>query len=685
MSAVDPAATFRQEAQELLEQLEQALLDLEDAPGDAELVNTAFRALHTVKGSGAMFGFEAAAGFAHSLENAFDLVRQGKLSVSPPLIGLALAAKDKLRLLIDRPADVGPDEVERIRGELARLVSGASPEAETETPGRTTWRIHVALAADCLSSGTNPLLLLEELRGLGEATVSAHTDAIPPLDAIDPFTCYMSWDVILTGEKPRSAIEEVFIFEIDSMDLRIEQLEPAPRRLGEILVERGDISPEAIESAVSQQSRLGAILVKDGLVSGETVAAALAEQSHLREVAGKPEERSSSSQQASVRVPAGRLDDLLDRVGELVITQARLSQFAAASSDPHLQALAEEMERLTSELRDNTMGIRMVAIGSLFGRFRRLVRDLSQELGKAVQLVTAGEETELDKTVVERLADPIVHLIRNAIDHGLESQAERAAAGKPAESRVILSAIHSGAQVLIRIKDDGRGLDLVRIRAKAEEKGLIAPGAKLTDGELAQLIFHPGFSTAKAITNLSGRGVGMDVVKRTIESLRGSIEIESLPGQGTEITLKLPLTLAIIDGLLVRVGQGRYVIPLSAVEECVELTPAEDARSTGCNFLNIRGDLVPFLRLRELFASSQPAAPYQKVVIVTTGELRIGLVVDQVVGEHQTVIKSLSTLHADIESFSGATILGDGTVALILDLPHLADLGQRQLQRLKAS
>jgi two-component system chemotaxis sensor kinase CheA len=331
------------------------------------------------------------------------------------------------------------------------------------------------------------------------------------------------------------------------------------------------------------------------------------------------------------------------------------------------------------------MGIRMVPIGSLFGRFRRLVHDLSRDLGKEVVLVTSGEETELDKTMIERLADPLVHLIRNSIDHGLEQPSDRSAAGKSSRGEVKLTARHSGAQVLISIADDGRGLDRDRIRAKAEEQGLVAPGAPVSDSELFQFLFHPGFSTAREITAVSGRGVGMDVVKQTIESLRGSIDISTRVGQGTEMTLRLPLTLAIIDGLLVRVGRGRYAIPLSAVEECVELSALEDVRSKGRSFLNIRGDLVPFLRLRDLFSTKTEADPYQKIVIVSAGDLRVGLVVDQIIGNHQTVIKSLSKLHADVETFSGATILGDGTVALILDIPHLVEFGQAREERLKAS
>jgi two-component system chemotaxis sensor kinase CheA len=375
----------------------------------------------------------------------------------------------------------------------------------------------------------------------------------------------------------------------------------------------------------------------------------------------------------------------MDRVGELVIAQSRLRQIAQASHDPTLRTIAEEIERLAAELRGATMGIRMIPIGQLFGRFRRVVHDLARELGKSVRLTTAGEETELDKTVIESLADPLMHLIRNAIDHGLEDAADRRAAGKPEAGTIALAARHSGAQVLISISDDGRGMNRERIRAKAVEAGLLPETGEVSDAELFGAIFAPGFSTAAQVTEVSGRGVGMDVVKRTVESLRGFIEVSSTPGAGSCITLRLPLTLAIIDGLLVRVGEGRYVIPLSSVEECVELAEGETGGTEARSFLNIRDELVPFLRLREMFAAETPPDPYQKVVIVASGEQRVGLVVDQIIGDHQTVIKSLSRLHADVASFSGATILGDGSVALILDVVNLIAAGRALEQRLKAS
>jgi two-component system chemotaxis sensor kinase CheA len=699
MTGTDPTELFRQEAQELLEQLEQSLLDLSDRQQDQDLIDSTFRALHTIKGSGAMFGFEAVSAFTHYVETAFDLVRKGVVPLSAEILTTALAAKDHIRNLIDMPSAAAEAQGAAILTRLERAVDAAAggsaavdpaisrvPDAITTplvaVPASTaskTWRIRLRLPKDCMATGTNPLLLLDELAALGEARITALIDAVPPLEVLDPFECHIGWEVVLVTEKAKDAIEDVFLFVLDDMELSIE---PLPTE------------SESTETAAA------AALLDDRAGPAST---AVADKSEPSSVASTPKAPTANPVRAevtvskadatqgkgggagSIRVPAERLDELMDRVGELVIAQSRLKQVAATTTDIQVKAIAEEIERLALELRDTTMGVRMVPIASLFGRFRRLVHDLANELGKEITLTTSGEETELDKTVIERLNDPLVHLIRNSIDHGLESAQQRGEAGKSPQGNIHLQARHTGDKVLISIRDDGRGLDRDRIQAKAEENGLLAPGTKLSDSELFQLIFQPGFSTAQQVTNLSGRGVGMDVVKRTIDALRGNIDIASSPGQGTTITLRLPLTLAIIDGLLVRVGTGRYVIPLSAVEECVELPPVEEQRSRGRNFLNIRGDLVPFLRLREMFATQQPPDPFQKVVIVSSGEMRVGLVVDQVIGDHQTVIKSLSKLHASVGTFSGATILGDGTVALILEIAHLVARGQQRDERLRAA
>ncbi|MGU3326075.1 chemotaxis protein CheA [Methylobacterium mesophilicum] len=683
MTDHDPRAVFLAEANELLDRLETTLLDLGDRPGDTALVDTAFRALHTIKGSGAMFGFDQVAAFTHDFETAFDLVRRGAVPISAELVNVSLSAKDYIRTLIEDPDATAPVIGEAILAELERLVgraqaqpaqrAGAAQEAAQEAADAPEpaagWRIGIAFAPEVLRNGTNPLALLDELRELGPCTIVPRLDALPDLAALDPESLALGWDVTLRGAATREAIEDVFLFVRDDMVLTLAPLD-APRD-----------APPGVPEPAPERAALPAVAPAPAPVPAVSETAPVARPPTAPPPAAKTPERRGPARHAeprtagTMRVEAERLDELLDRVGELVIAQARLSQLAGLHADAGLQTIAEEIERLSAQLRDTTMSIRMVPIGALFGRFRRLVHDLSGDLGKPVTFVTEGEETELDKTVIERLADPLVHLIRNAIDHGIEDPASRGASGKDATGRITLSAEHVGAQVHVTVRDDGAGLDVARIRAKAEERGLVAPGTPLTDQQVYQFLFAPGFSTAQAISALSGRGVGMDVVKRTIEALRGSIDIATAPGAGTALVLRLPLTLAIIEGLLIRVGEGRYVLPLAAVEECVEL-PEGGRSERGRDFLNIRGDLVPFLRLRSLFAEAGEPDPYQKVIIVSVGEARFGLVADQILGNHQTVIKSLSKLHADVTTFSGATILGDGTAALIIDPAQLMAGGQ---------
>ncbi len=655
MIGQDPIAAFRVEAGELLEQIEQGLLDLGHRLDDRDLVDAVFRGLHTLKGSGAMFGFDALANFTHHCETAFDRVRKGLAPATQELVAVILSAQDHMRALVDGDGKGLEATGDAILARLQAAIDGAADTpvaaaAEAPTQG---WRLFFRLPPEAMANGSNPLMLLDELRELGECKIVARTDAIPPLTDLVPVECHIGWDVELRGDISRDDIDDVFIFVMDDMELKIEALAPEAEPV-----------PETISLPVAANDA--------------------PPPTEANPAAGRPAAKAGES----VRVPAERLDELMDRVGELVIVQSRLSQLAhgsAVGSEMALRSISEEIERLASELRDTMMVLRMVPVATLFGRFRRLVHDLARDTGKTIDLITEGEATEVDKTVMERLADPMVHLIRNSCDHGLETPEERVAAGKPAAGQVRLSAHQQGGEVVITIRDDGRGIDRERVRAKAEAQGLIQPGQVLADQELLQMIFHPGFSTAAAVTNLSGRGVGMDVVKRTIESLRGAIDIKSAPGEGSTVTLRIPLTLAIIDGLLVRVGEGRYVIPLAAVEECIELSLEEDLRSRGRSFITLRERLVPFLRLREMFETGTRPDPHQKIVVIATGAERVGLVVDQIIGSHQTVIKSMSALHRDVTTFAGATILGDGGVALILDVVQLVTLGQHQEERLRAA
>lgn len=693
---------FREEARELLVELETSLLELEQTPADADLISRVFRAMHTIKGSGAMFGFDEIATFTHGIETVYDAVRNGRIPVTKPLIDQTLRAGDQIRRMVDAPdntpvADQQTDAIVQSFRDMLR--EGPDPAkngaAASPPPGEsavemqdcpTTYRIRFRPAKGIFSTGTNPLLLLRELCELGTSSMVALTEQLPNLAEIDPEACYTAWDVILTTRQDRNAIRDVFIFIEDDCELTIDVIDEGRAadgdqdggRIGEILIDRGAVKPEALKEALGAHKRIGELLIDSGAVDSDQLESALVEQKHLREIR---EKRQVTESAASIRVPAERLDRLVNMVGELVTVQSRLSQLSGEGNNSALIQVAEEVERLTAELRDNTMSIRMLPIGTMFSKFQRLVRDLSAELGKEIVLKTEGAETELDKNVIEKLNDPLVHLIRNCIDHGIEMPSARTGSGKPAQGTVLLQAEHSGANVLIRISDDGAGLDGEAIRHKAIEKGLVTPEAVLSEKELFSLILMPGFSTARQVTNVSGRGVGMDVVKRGIDALQGTIDITSRRGTGTVIILKLPLTLAIIDGLLVRIGASHYIMPLSAIEECVELTRKDVEAAHGKHIAEIRGEIVPYIRLRDQFAIDGDIPEIEQIVTARIDGQRIGFVVDEVVGEHQTVIKSLGRIYRAVEAVSGATILGDGRVALILDPPKLvakAELAERQ-------
>lgn len=684
---------FKEEAYELLSELESSLLELEENPEDIEIIGQVFRAMHTIKGSGAMFGFLEIADFTHNVETVFDQVREGNIKVTRELVNLTLSARDHIKDLLN--ASEGGEDVDQekadsiISGLQLLLPEGIDPESvvsaeddpdepEKEFVTTATYRIRFRPAPEIFTTGTNPIHLLNELRELGECIITAYTNEIPPLDEINPEYCYIFWDIILSTNSGINAIKDVFIFVEDDCDIKIDLIDgdgfdyesKAPSKLGEILVKRGDVEEEALTKVLEEQPRLGTLLVKEKIVSQASVDSALVEQEKIKEKVTVRKEKVLAS---SIRVPAEKLDQLVDLVGELVTVQARLTQKADTQSDPDLVLIAEEVEMLTAGLRDNAMSIRMLQIGTTFSNFKRLVRDLSNELGKNIVLTTSGGETELDKTVIEKLKDPLVHIIRNSIDHGIESPEIREKEGKPETGKIHLSAKHSGANVLIKIADDGKGLDPEVLRKKAEDKGIISADAVLTEKETLNLIFAPGFSTATEVTDVSGRGVGMDVVKKSIESLRGSIEMDSTLGKGTTITLKLPLTLAIIDGLLVTIGNGYFVLPLLSVEECVELPRDKSSKDNGRHILNVRGEIVPYILLRDEYNINEERPDVEQVVIMETNGKRIGFVVDNVIGGHQTVIKNIGTAFKAASDISGATILGDGTVALIIDVNKILD------------
>ncbi|GFO65106.1 chemotaxis protein CheA [Geomonas paludis] len=695
------AQAFKDEARELLADLEEALLEMEENPADLGLVGRVFRTMHTIKGSGAMFGFDDIASFTHNVETVYDLVRNGELAVSKQLVNLSLAARDRILAMLEaaesgQPADAQRNE-EVIRG-FKSLVPGragdapepdrkVAPEEAAPAAPMVTYRIRFKPEGGIFASGVNPLSLLRELQELGPCRIVANTCEMQTLDALDPELCYLYWDVILSTSAGRDAIDDVFIFVVDCCELTVTVVDDGTdeaaggyKKLGEILIERGDLTPQQMDELLGKQKKFGELALEAGLVNAATLTSALVEQQHVKEMRQERQSQAQTQEAASsIRVSADKLDLLVNLVGELVTVQARLSLVAQElKRHSELVSVAEEVERLTNDLRDNALDIRMLPIGATFSKFKRLVRDLSAELGKEIELTTEGAETELDKTVIEKLNDPLVHIIRNSIDHGVETPEARMAKGKPRSGKIHLAAVHSGDSVLITIRDDGAGLNVDAIRAKAIERKIIPQGADLSDREIWQLIFAPGFSTAAKVTSVSGRGVGMDVVKQAIEGLRGSIDVKSEPDRGTCITLKIPLTLAIIESLLVQIGKDRFVMPLAMVDECILLTEKEIEQGHGRDLLLVREQLVPYVPLRKMFRIQGKAPAIQQVVICQLEGKRVGLVVDWVIGEHQTVIKSLGRMYQQVEGMSGATILGDGSVALILDIPAIFKAAEKE-------
>ncbi len=654
MNIPNHSATFLQEAEELLQQVEAVALDLEVNPGDMESVNRLFRAFHTIKGSGSMFGFDAVAAFTHHVETTLDSVREGRLGITPPLVSLILASRDHIHILLaSDPA--GTAELTRTGDQIAAglaALSGHDAPAAEKTPApassvesneeaSATYSIYFRPDPAIFAGGLDPICLLNDLRTVGSCEIKAHLENVPPLDELQFDLCHLAWTITLTTTQPETAIRDVFIFAEDGAELRIERQDSSDSVAP---IETSAPTPAAVAEPIRE----------------ETLKAPVAA------VAAK-----AATPASSVRVPSERLDRLVNLVGELVINQSRLSAAQALDSNPEMAPPVEAMERLIAELRDSVLSIRMMPIGATFSRFQRLVRDLAGDLGKEIDLVTEGAETELDKTVLDQLGDPLVHLIRNSLDHGIEEPDDRVAQGKDRRGTLRLTAAHEGAHVVITIEDDGRGLDKGAIRAKAEEKGLVAPGAPLTEQETFNLIFLPGFSTAKIVSNVSGRGVGMDVVKRTIEGLRGSINLSSPEGRGTVVRLTLPLTLAIIEGLLIEIEGDRFIVPMTAVTENVELSRGERLANNGRNAVTVRGALVPYLPLRDLFEIRGREPELEKIVIVSFEGERLGLVVDRVIGSHQTVIQSLGPFYRGVDLFSGTTIMGDGRVAMILSLPGI--------------
>jgi len=709
-------SVFAVEAREQLEAMEAGLMQLEQGDRDPETINAVFRAAHTIKGGAGVVEIHSIETFTHVLENVLDRLRNGEIEVGGEMISALLKGCDHIGALLgvvqggemEPDADLrqaGDDITDSLRpflGATAGKEVSANAGGNIERDNRDSatsdcWHIFVRFGPNVLKNGMDPLAFLHYLLNLGEiAHITTLTDALPTADEMDPESCYLAFEVSFRSHASKDAIEKVFHFCRDDCDLHIlppnskvadflqliEALPEETMRLGEILVKSGALTQEELDAGLKTQSvakdgadvtaaapQLGNILVQQSAVQPELVEAAAAKQKVVLE--------KKAAETSLIRVHADKLDQLIDLVGELVIAGASANLLAQKSGQGALVEATSVLSRLVENIRDSALQLRMVQIGETFNRFNRVVRDVSKELDKDIELVISGAETELDKSVVEKIGDPLMHLVRNALDHGIEPATVRAAKGKPVKGRVELNAYHDSGNIVIEVVDDGDGLKADIIHAKAIEKGIIQPGQTLSEQEIINLIFEAGFSTMEKVSNLSGRGVGMDVVRRNIQALRGQVDVKTEVGVGSRFIIRLPLTLAIIDGFLTSVGCYSYVIPLDSVVECLELR--DDA--TRGHMLNLRGEVLPFIRLREFFDVDGERPLRENVVVISAGGHKAGIVVDQLLGEFQTVIKPLGSLFKHLRGIGGSTILGSGEVALILDVQALKQLASQSEER----
>jgi two-component system, chemotaxis family, sensor kinase CheA len=679
-------AAFFEESFEALDAMEAALLKLDVGAPEPELVNTIFRVAHSIKGGSATFGFSEIASFTHSLETLLDELRSGAMPVTVAVSDLLLKSVDVLRAMLRAVQAKQPIDSQRVSdlqfdlevaiakkephapvAAVPAAIAAAAPSSDSKADRGASaaksprWRIRFHPYRELLARGNDPLRMLRELAALGELEVRVDAQMLPLLADVNPQDCYLAWSLELPGEVPEEAIRQVFEWAEGDCDLTVERLPsdtqtpgPTPMQTTHQAAAAPALPPEAPQGRREAPAPARA----DAAAKQETSVSGLGDS-------------------GSIRVSVEKIDELMNTVGELVITQAMLSQLGSHFDGPDAEKLRgglAQLERNMRELQESVMRVRMLPISFVFSRFPRMVRDLAQRLGKQIELKLTGEQTELDKTVLEKIGDPLVHLVRNSIDHGIESPDARIAGGKPAEGTVHLDASHRGGNIAVEVSDDGGGLDKERILAKARARGLVGPGDSLTDAEIHELIFVPGFSTAEKTTDLSGRGVGMDVVRRNVKELGGKIDVRSEPGRGSRFTITLPLTLAIVDGQSVAVGTETYIVPLISIVESMQLKSSGVTRLSGhSEVLSFRGDYLPIIRLHELFGvEPRSRALHEGLVVVAEGDgRRVGLFVDDLLGQQQVVIKSLEANYGHIEGVSGATILGDGSVALILDVPGL--------------
>ncbi len=661
---------FLEEASDLINQLEQALLTLEQDTGNPELVDSIFRIMHSLKGGGGMFGFDNVTAYTHKLENMYDLVRQKKLKVTREMLDITFESADHITSMLNddgsKTAEIKKNEEilnKRIDAILLGDNSGeivVSRADEVTQVGLATYYVKVKPYEHIQKNGTNPFFLIDELVGLGQAKVNIFYSNIPDFENFVFDDTYIWWEIVISTDKNADAIRDVFIFVEDDCDVTIEKL-----------ADRDIFGLEGIEPLLVCRHDFPFDLDKiKSLVKAITALEKAKNESVLKVKENSGDEHikkfAKESSISGIRVASEKIDMLMNLVSELITTQAGLNLYADRNKDAELTRIAESLENISRQLRDTAFSITLIPIDYLVVRFRRLVRDLSREVGKEIVFEAKGAETELDKTLIEGISEPLMHILRNSIDHGIESAEERVAAGKSPEGRITLQAYYSGSQVVIAVTDDGAGMNPTKIKRKAIEKGLISSDAQISDKEIIDLIFMPGFSTSEQVTNISGRGVGMDVVKRKVSDIRGTVQVSSQLGEGTTITIKLPLTLSIIDGMLVRIADVDYIIPLSVIDTIFAVEHSKIAAAFQ-NVINIEGTQYPFYYLRDEFGITENVPEKEEVIMVKYEDRKIGIVVDNITGEYQAVLKPLGKLYRKQDIFSGASILGDGTVALVLD------------------
>lgn len=662
---------FIEEANDLINDLEKSLLDLESDPENSEIIQQIFRVMHSLKGGSSMFGFTKMDKFTHHLENIYDLIRNKKLSINEDILNVTLASVDHLRKLVHEKEDT--DNTNTVQHDLllSKIIEIINENVVGENEGKTiqhmdarlnkdlsTYYISFVPHADIFKFGTNPLYLIDELYELGDLKIFPRFDNLPDYDNIDPTECYIYWDIFLATNQGINAIGEIFIFADDQCDLNV-------HKISEInLLEEAPFLG-IIDETIHNHKKVNVDQLL--LLTHELEKVFIKEQEKISRKIGIGQTDTNIS---SIRVSSEKLDNLINWVSELVTIQARLSLFAQETETNGLVPIAEEVEKISRRLRDDVFSIRLIPIENMLTRFHRLVRELSHDLNKEVVFKTEGTETEIDKNIIEILADPLMHIIRNSMDHGIESNEERSSKGKPKRATILLKAFYSGTNVIIQISDDGKGIDPEKIKSLAISKGILSEDAEITNKEALELLFLPGFSTAKKVTKVSGRGVGMDVVKRKIAEIRGEVDIASTLGEGTTLTIKLPLTLSIIDGLLVQIDVTKYVIPLSSVDKCYEFKHSVLENSVN-HLIRTDDTEIAYFNLRKMFDIKGIAPETEHVVVVQFGETKIGLSVDNIIGQYQAVLKPLGKLYKNQQTISGATILGDGTVALVMDTNKL--------------